>query len=229
MSHELRTPLNAIIGFSELMTGEVFGPIGNENYKSYATDINTGGRNLLSVLNDILDMARLDSGIETVRESEFAVGGMAQDAIGAFKDAANAGKIIRFAGSGDDIILCADEGRLRQVLINLISNAVKYTKDDGQIELRVERKSDGIDILVSDNGAGIPPDKLSMVLEPFGQVEGAYARSHGGVGLGLPIVRAICELHGGRFSMESELAIGTTARIHLPAERVVTASVALAS
>jgi signal transduction histidine kinase/tetratricopeptide (TPR) repeat protein len=229
MSHELRTPLNAIIGFSELMTGEVFGPIGNTNYKNYATDINTGGRNLLAVLNDILDMARLDSGIEAVRDSEFAIGDTARDAIESFTDAQRAGKTIHFVGSGANTVLRADEARLRQVMVNLISNAVKYTEPDGLIEVRVEQQPDGIDILITDNGAGIPPDKLSMVLEPFGQVESAYARSHGGVGLGLPIVRAICELHGGRFSMESELDIGTTARIHLPAERIVSLSMAAAS
>jgi two-component system cell cycle sensor histidine kinase PleC len=109
---------------------------------------------------------------------------------------------------------------LRQAVINLVSNAVKFTAEGGVIEVRVERATDGVDVVVQDNGEGIPQDKLPIIMEPFGQAESTYARTHGGVGLGLPIVKSLVELHGGRFTIESEFGHGTLARVHLPDERV---------
>jgi two-component system cell cycle sensor histidine kinase PleC len=119
------------------------------------------------------------------------------------------------------VIVRVDEVRLRQALINLISNSVKFTSDGGLIEIRVERLEDGLDLIVQDNGEGIAEDKIPVIMEPFGQVENTYARSHAGVGLGLPIVKSLIELHGGRLTIESEYGRGTIARLHLPETRIV--------
>jgi hypothetical protein len=124
--------------------------------------------------------------------------------------------------SGDnDVILLGDEVKLRQVVINLVSNALKFTGEGDVIEIRIERNAGGVDLIVEDNGEGIPADKLPIIMEPFGQAEGTYALSHGGVGPGLPIVKSLVELHGGRFTIESEVGQGTLARSHLPRERLV--------
>ncbi|HEY1710221.1 MAG TPA: ATP-binding protein [Rhizomicrobium sp.] len=221
MSHELRTPLNAIIGFSEMLTNEVFGAIGNARYKEYANDINTGGRSLLAVLNDILDMARIDAGNEVLADDNLSLHEVVDSVVDEFQGSNLTGKSV-CREAGDDVWVHGDAKRLRQVVVNLVSNAVKFTGADGDIRIRVARAEDGgADIFVSDNGVGIPEDKLAMVLEPFGQAESAYARSHGGIGLGLPIVRSLVEMHGGRFSLMSELDAGTTAKVHLPPERMM--------
>jgi two-component system cell cycle sensor histidine kinase PleC len=133
---------------------------------------------------------------------------------------AHAGKELRRSGDGN-ILVRGDEVRLRQVIINLVSNAAKFTGDGDLIEIRIEHAADGVDIVVQDNGEGIPADKLPIVLEPFGQADMTYTRSRGGVGLGLPIVKSLVELHGGRFTIESVYGRGTIARMHLPEERVV--------
>jgi signal transduction histidine kinase len=219
MSHELRTPLNAIIGFSELMAhGIVQGPKRLE----YAQDINTSGQKLLTILNDILDMARIDAGTVTLAENEIFLGEVVESAVAETQNArAAAGKTIGFDRAGATIMVRGDDKRLRQILVNLLSNAVKFTKDDGHIAVRIEQVEDGVDIAVVDDGVGIPEDKLAMVMEPFGQAESAYARLHGGVGLGLPIIKALVQMHGGRFTLESDVDEGTTARVHLPMERVL--------
>jgi signal transduction histidine kinase len=219
MSHELRTPLNAIIGFSELMAhGIVQGP----KLLEYAHDINTSGQKLLTILNDILDMARIDAGTVTLAENEIFLGEVVESAVAETQNArAAAGKTITFDRAGAAVLVRGDDKRLRQILVNLLSNAVKFTKDDGRIAVRIEQVEDGVDIAVYDNGVGIPEDKLAMVMEPFGQAESAYARLHGGVGLGLPIIKALVQMHGGRFTLESEVDEGTTARVHLPMERVL--------
>jgi signal transduction histidine kinase len=219
MSHELRTPLNAIIGFSELMAhGQVQGPKATE----YARDINTSGQTLLTILNDILDMARIDAGTITLADNKIQIGELIESSIAQVTgDRRLAQKRIAVDHGMDHVFVCADDKRLRQILVNLLSNAMKFTADDARIEVRVEQVHDGIDIVVTDNGIGIPLDKLGVIMEPFGQAEGAYARLHGGVGLGLPIVKSLVQMHGGRFTVESEVNRGTTARVHLPMDRVL--------
>ena len=219
MSHELRTPLNAIIGFSELMAhGAIAGP----KLVEYATDINTSGQNLLAILNDILDMARIDAGNVTLAEKELLLGEIVESAVCEIENStASAGKSIRVENDVRAVRVCCDDKRMRQILVNLLSNAVKFTGRQGVVSVRIEMVEDGVDVVVSDNGVGIPEDKLATVMEPFGQAESAYARLHGGVGLGLPIVRALVRLHGGRFTLTSEVDAGTAARVHLPAERVL--------
>ncbi|MEI9887708.1 MAG: ATP-binding protein [Rhizomicrobium sp.] len=219
MSHELRTPLNAIIGFSELMA---HGAITGAKLTEYAIDINTSGQNLLAILNDILDMARIDAGTVTLAENELELDEVVECALREVEDIKGAkAKSIRLAGQGRGIRVRGDDKRLRQILVNLLSNAIKFTGSDGKIAVCIEPVQDGVDIVVSDNGVGIPQDKLAIVMEPFGQAESAYARLHNGVGLGLPIVRSLVRMHGGRFTLTSEVDRGTAARVHLPMERVL--------
>ena len=219
MSHELRTPLNAIIGFSNIMASGALPPSKN---LEYAADINVSGRRLLVILDDILDMARIDAGSVELDDDEVSLHDIAELSIAALEEEMPAhGKAISIAENYGDIRLRCDKGRLRQVVGHLLSNAAKFTKADGMIEIVFETVSDGVDIVVRDNGPGIPPEKLNFVQEPFGQAESTYVRTHGGIGLGLPIVKSLVELHGGLFTLSSTLGVGTTARVHLPANRVL--------
>jgi signal transduction histidine kinase len=218
MSHELRTPLNAIIGFSELMLG---GRVKPQKSQEYASDIAEGGRHLLAVLNNVLDMARIESGKVELADRVVRLGDVVDHALSVLGGRnAYAGKELRVSGDGD-VLVRGDEVKLRQVLINLVSNATKFTDEGCFIGVRIERTVDGVDMVVQDDGEGIPADKLPVVMEPFAQVESVYVRSRGGAGLGLPIVKSLVELHGGRFTIESEYGQGTIARVHLPRERVV--------
>ncbi|HEX3945353.1 MAG TPA: ATP-binding protein [Rhizomicrobium sp.] len=225
MSHELRTPLNAIIGFSELL---ITGPIA-EKPREYARNIFEGGRHLLANLNDVLDMARIEAGRIALHEEVVALDDLMQSAVADVESNATAGKSIKVWRAGPAIALRCDRTRLRQVLINLLSNAVKFTGDRGKIEIRAEILPGGIGLIVQDDGPGIPEDKLDLILEPFGQAESAYARAHGGMGLGLPIVKSLVELHGGRFTLESAAGLGTIARVHLPRGRIVEARAVMAT
>ena len=219
MSHELRTPLNAIIGFSSLL---ITGKLRPEKTQEYATDINDGGRKLLVILNDILDMANIDSGGVNLSDDEIFLAEIAQAALHDVEsDMPLQQKKIRVEDCSGGAHVRGDEARLRQITAHLLSNAVKFTAPDGQIDIVIEKADDGIDLVVHDNGTGVPPEMLSLVLEPFGQAEGTYARSHGGIGLGLPIVKSLVELHGGTFTLSSDIGAGTAARVHLPADRVI--------
>lgn len=219
MSHELRTPLNAIIGFSELLST---GTAKAEKAKEYAVQIAEGGRHLLSILNDILEMARLEAGRVVIAENIVPLRRLVEDSLRAISGDPRAEKrVVQFAGANADVSVRGDEARLRQVLVNLLSNGVKFTPERGTVEIAIERVRDGVDVVVRDNGIGIAPEKLAVVMEPFGQVEGSYARSHGGTGLGLPIAKSLIELHGGRFTIASEEGAGTEARVHLPYDRIL--------
>jgi signal transduction histidine kinase len=219
MSHELRTPLNAIIGFSSLMTT---GKLQPAKTQEYAADINTGGRKLLVILNDILDMANIDSGGVNLSDDEISLAEIAQAALHDVEsDMSLHQKKIRVEDRSSAAHVRGDKARLRQITAHLLSNAVKFTAPDGEIDIVIEKADDGIDLVVHDNGAGVPPEMLSLVLEPFGQAEGTYARSHGGIGLGLPIVKSLVELHGGTFTLSSDIGAGTAARVHLPANRLI--------
>jgi signal transduction histidine kinase len=223
MSHELRTPLNAILGFADMMKMEVLGPLGNNSYREYARDIHTSGLNLLSILSDLLDMARIETGKVTLSESEFDVAETIRDCLKTYRDDAKASRK-RLVIDAEPTIIRADERLIRQTLINLITNALKFTEAGGTVTAGLAVQSNGIDIVVSDTGCGIPADKVELIMEPFGQVADAFARAKGGIGLGLPIVKALAQLHGGKFSVESEVGVGTTARVHLPQDRMVQVS-----
>ena len=202
MSHELRTPLNAILGFSEIISQECFGAVGNARYKDYAGDIHSSGAHLLSLINDLLDIAKIETGrmeispnpLDARRTFEIAL-----KLIG-FKAAEKRQQLVIHVEQNAPP-LYADERALKQMLINLVSNAVKFTPEGGRIDvLASAAKGGGFQIMVRDNGPGIPREKLANVFTPFSQVDNRYDRQAGGTGLGLALVRGLAELHGGRCS-----------------------------
>jgi two-component system cell cycle sensor histidine kinase PleC len=218
MSHELRTPLNAILGFSEIIAQECFGPVGSERYRDYAGDIHSSGAHLLSLINDLLDVAKIEAGrmeiaphpLDAARVFDTAlklIGTKARE-----KDQALVIQVDEAAPP-----LYADERALKQILLNLVSNAVKFTPYGGRIEVTGGRGLDGdFQIMVRDNGPGVPHDKLENIFMPFSQVDNRFDRQAGGTGLGLALVRGLTDLHGGRTWMESELGKGCSVFVTLP-------------
>jgi two-component system cell cycle sensor histidine kinase PleC len=229
MSHELRTPLNAILGFSEIISQECFGPVGNARYRDYAGDIHSSGAHLLSLINDLLDIAKIEAGrmdiaphpLEARRVFEIALKLIASKA-------REKGQTLHITVDPSAPPLYADERALKQILINLVSNAVKFTPEGGRIDVMASRARDGgFQILVKDNGPGIPHDKLDKIFTPFSQVDNRYDRQAGGTGLGLALVRGLAELHGGRAWLESNVGRGCSAFVNLPV-KAATQSIAVA-
>jgi len=223
MSHELRTPLNAILGFSEVMKAEILGPMENSTYKEYAGNIHDSGRHLLHLINEILDLSRIEAGRYELKEETSRLSDIAEDCHRLLK--------LRAESKGLKIVLdleehlpqiWVDERAIRQVCLNLLSNAVKFTPKGGTITIRASRCPSGGQILiVRDTGPGIPKDEIPKVLQAFGQGSLAHETAEGGTGLGLPIVQNLVELHGGTFELRSELRKGTEARVLLPSKRVL--------
>jgi two-component system cell cycle sensor histidine kinase PleC len=218
MSHELRTPLNAILGFSEIIAQECFGPVGSERYRDYAGDIHSSGAHLLSLINDLLDVAKIEAGkmdiaphpLDAVRTFDIAL-----KLIGTKAREKDQQLIIAVDENAPE--LWADERAVKQILINLVSNAVKFTPSGGKIEVIASRAPSGdFQIMVRDNGPGIERDKLDNIFSPFNQVDNRFDRQAGGTGLGLALVRGLTELHGGRAWMESEFGKGCSAFVCLP-------------
>ncbi|CAN0564583.1 unnamed protein product, partial [Laminaria digitata] len=202
MSHELRTPLNAIIGFSELMRTEALGPLGSPQYLEYMNDINGSGQHLIQIINDILDMSKIEAGELSPNEDVFDFARAADTAIRLVSDRAQKGEISLVNSVPDDIPqLYADERMLKQILLNLLSNAVKFTPEGGMVELSAEANDVGYAFSVSDTGCGIPEDKMDVILQPFGQADMTLHRNYEGTGLGLPLVNAMTELHGGKLEI----------------------------
>ena len=222
MSHELRTPLNAILGFSEIMKKELLGPVGTTQYREYANDIFESGTHLLGVINDILDISKIETGKVQLYESEVNLQDVVDKSQRLVRGRAYE-KGITFSECRSEMpMLYADERILKQCIVNLLSNAVKFTDKGGKITVRVKRRDDGdLSIVVSDTGIGIPKEDFDIVLTPFGQVESAYSGTYEGTGLGLPITKAFVELHGGSLALESTPGIGTTVTLTFPEERVV--------
>ena len=231
MSHELRTPLNAVLGFSEVIKNELLGPIGTQTYKEYAGDIYDSGRHLLGLINDILDLSRIEAGRLDLSLIELNVWEVVGDASRFVAQAAKQNGVTLKCRLPTDLPqIHADERSLRQILLNLLSNAVKFTSAGGSVTISASMGSSvfgphGMTICVSDTGIGIEKDDISIVLEPFGQAhhEGGalISRREQGTGLGLPIVRALVEAHGGAFELKSEIGKGTTAIAHFPQTCVV--------
>jgi signal transduction histidine kinase len=223
MSHELRTPLNAINGFSEMMSIEIFGPLGDQRYREYAEQINASGDHLLAIINDILDVSKIEAGKGELQIEEVDVREIFLSGIELVRARAEEGELDLVVTLADDLpILCIDGRRMRQVLLNLLSNAVKFTPKGGHVAVEARWSDhDGLVVEVSDTGIGIAADSLLTVLEPFGQIESAYARQYEGTGLGLPLAKALVEIHGGELSLESQPDVGTTARFTLPADLAV--------
>lgn len=222
MSHELRTPLNAIIGFSEIIEAQLLGSIAQPQYVEYAHDINNSGRHLLQLINDILDVARLEVGRVVLHEEKVDPGAVIRAGLNMVHDRAETGGVSLTADLPDHIpALWADERRLKQILVNLLGNAVKFTPRGGKVEATVRLLSNGgLDIRVSDTGIGIAADDIPKILAPFGQVDSGLARRYDGSGLGLPLSRDLMELHGGNLSIASTIGMGTTVTMHFPANRV---------
>jgi len=223
MSHELRTPLNAILGFSEIMANEVLGPMQNENYKSYAGDINQSGQHLLKLINEILDLSRIEAGKQELNEEPLDLAAIVEDCIGLVRMKANQKNIrIEHAFEKNMPRLLADERSVRQVALNLLSNAVKFTPQGGAIKVKTGWTSSGGQYLsVRDNGPGIPEDEIPIVLSAFGQGSIAIKSAEQGTGLGLPIVQALMNMHGGVFKLKSKLRDGTEGLALFPASRVM--------
>jgi two-component system cell cycle sensor histidine kinase PleC len=222
MSHELRTPLNAIIGFSEIIRQEHLGPVGSPKYMEYATDIHDSGRHLLTIINDILDLARAEAGKLVIREEVFDFDVMVRMVFEQMEPAAAEEELaFTMRNAGSPIYVQGDERLLRQVVLNLVSNAIKFTPAGGQISVSLRTGQDiGVEFSVTDTGVGIPAEDVERILRPFEQVERALTRSHGGAGLGLSYAVKIIELHGGGLSLESQRGVGTTARFNLPPMRI---------
>lgn len=221
MSHELRTPLNAIIGFSEIMSRELFGQIEPGRYKGFADDILYSGEHLLKVINDLLDIARIEVGRETLADEPTDVAPLLAETLRVIAPLAHEGGVrLESHMDRNGMALLIDPVKVRQILINLLGNAVKHTPPDGTVSVEVRIEPDGrVAFMVKDNGSGIPEASLLDVMEPFGRAEGVGSRTMKGTGLGLPLARKMAELHGGELILESELGIGTRVTVYLPAER----------
>lgn len=223
MSHELRTPLNAIIGFSDIIMRELFGKLNNEKYTDYAKDIHHSGSLLLAIINDILDLAKAESGKLQLNAQVFDISETLEACVRMCRGRAQANKVeLIFFGGQSEILIKADERLLLQTVANLVTNGIKFTEAGGTVRLYVSATPQkGIAIKVSDTGIGIAAENLERVLRPFEQVESSYSRKHGGSGLGLPYAKRLIELHDGELKLESELGKGTTVTVTLPPERLI--------
>ena len=217
VGHELRTPLNAVIGFSEMMDQEIFGPLGDERYGSYVDDVLASSRHLLGVINDIIDVVKLELNELRLRPDGIEVARMVETCAAFVREkAVREGIDLQVKVSDDLPELVADPQKVRQMLINLLSNAVKFTEEGGRITVGAEACGSEIALTVADTGIGIPDALQAEVLQPFKQVDGSLARNAEGLGIGLPLSAQLAQAHGGRLSLESVPGQGTTVTIHLP-------------
>ncbi|MDE2073051.1 MAG: PAS domain-containing sensor histidine kinase [Alphaproteobacteria bacterium] len=215
MSHELKTPLNGVLGFSEVIKEEMLGPIGLAAYREYAEHIHKSGRRLLEVIENVLDITRLQAGTLPLNRQALVVEPLVAAAVAEAEAAARHRVALDLAP--DLPLIDADAGRLRQVLHHLLSNAMKFTPDGGAVSVRLEPEAAGLWIVVADSGIGMAPDQIAVALEPFRQIDGSLARRFEGAGLGLALTKALVDLHNGRLAIESEEGVGTTVRVWLPA------------
>ena len=223
MSHELRTPLNAIIGFAEIMTDKLFGPLGDARYEEYALDIRESGRHLLTLINDILDLSKIEARQANLREEQVDLGEVFTSCGRLVAERAQRGTIELDIRSVDDIpAIWADRIKLKQILLNLLSNAIKFTPPGGKVTLDAVRQANrDVAITVVDTGIGMRAQDIPIALQPFRQIESTLARRHEGTGLGLPLTKAIVEMHGGTLAVQSVPGKGTTVTAIMPAERVI--------
>jgi signal transduction histidine kinase len=231
MSHELRTPLNAIIGFAELMKLEAMGPLGNDSYREYARDICLSGNHLLTLINDILDLGRIEAGKVELNEEVVTLSDLFEAAARIVRErAASSGLALHVTVPNDVPLIRADRRKLLQILVNLLSNAIKFTPDGGKVDLNGTRDGSGdIVIEVSDTGIGIAEKDMEKAMTPFGQIDSSLSRKHAGTGLGLPLTKNLVELHDGRFEIASEPNKGTVVTVRLPAWRAIAEEPAFAA
>jgi two-component system cell cycle sensor histidine kinase PleC len=230
MSHELRTPLNAILGFSEVMKGEIFGPHHVPAYKEYSADIHNSGVHLLGLINEILDLSRIEAGRYELNEEPVSLAHVVGECGHLLQmRARNRGLTIHELFETDMPRLWADERAVRQICLNLLGNAIKFTPQGGEIWLKAGwTASGGQYISVKDTGPGIPEEEIPIVLASFGQGSNSIKSAEQGAGLGLPIAKNLVDLHGGTFTLKSKLRIGTEVVITFPPERVMSALAPLA-
>jgi two-component system cell cycle sensor histidine kinase PleC len=218
MSHELRTPLNAILGFSEIIARECLGPVGSPRYKEYAGDIHNSGAHLLSLINDLLDVAKIEAGRMEIEPIEIDTHHTLESALKFVGvRARERGQSLTIAVDPAAATIYADERALKQMVINLVSNSVKFTPPGGRIGVSARANAAGdFELSVQDNGPGIPREKIDRIFQPFSQLDNRYDRQAGGTGLGLALVRGLADLHGGRAWIESEEGQGTRVFVVLP-------------
>jgi signal transduction histidine kinase len=223
MSHELRTPLNAIIGFSDIIQNEALGPVGSVRYQDYAKDINQSGRHLLALITDILDLSKVESGMDELHEENINVGEITRSVVQFVRQRAERERIkLEIQAPDDPPALFADGRKVTQILVNLMTNAVKFTEPGGTVTIRIGcRPERGYVFEVADTGIGIAPEDIPRALSQFGQVENPRNQNHEGTGLGLPLTKALVELHGGCLDIQSEIGVGTTITVCFPAGRIV--------
>lgn len=222
MSHELRTPLNAVLGFSQVMRDELLGPLGTPRYREYADDIHRSGALLLNIINDVLDLAKLEAGKVELREETFSLPGAIRESARLVRDRAREGDLtLDLPLSDGDPWIVGDERLIKQVVLNLLSNAVKFTPPGGRVSVRIEEGASGaIVIHVADTGIGMSEEDIPRALAPFGQIDSAFTRRHAGTGLGLPLAKSLVELHGGDLTIRSGPGEGTDIAVTIPTRRV---------
>ena len=225
MSHELRTPLNAIIGFSQIIKEETMGPVGEPRYIEYANDILGAGEHLLALINNVLDISKIQAGKLHLKDEPIDLHETVQGSLAAVSAQALKNKVsLQVALPATLPAVRADAVAMRQILINLLSNAVKFTPEGGQVTVGIEADKDGgLALVIADTGIGMTEEEIAIALEPFRQVENAMTKKFEGTGLGLPIARRLIELHGGRLEIASAKNLGTVIRAYLPAERLLAA------
>jgi len=222
ISHELRTPLNAILGFSEILKTKLFGPLGAPQYENYVCDIHESGVLLLNLINDLLDLSKIEAGKFVLQEDICDVEEIADAATRVMAERALRAGVTLERKIAALPPVRADERKIKQIMLNLLSNAVKFTPQGGTVTLSAGLDdAGGVTFAVADTGIGIAPHQLERVMEPFGQVENIMTRTHAGTGLGLPLCKALAQLHGGTLTLESEVGSGTTVTVVLPKDRSV--------
>jgi PAS domain S-box-containing protein len=223
MSHELRTPMNAVLGFSEIMKDETLGPVGNPKYREYADDIYASGKHLLGLINDILDLSKIESGTDKLHEDRIEIPEIIHSALKLVEQRAKQGAIKLQVEIADQLpALRADERKLKQILVNLLSNAVKFSEPGGEVAIWVWCRPDrGHVFQIIDTGIGITPEDIPKALSRFGQVDADLNRQYEGTGLGLPLTKALVELHGGTLDLQSHVGVGTIITVLFPADRIV--------
>jgi len=217
MSHELRTPLNAIIGFSEIISGQLFGNLGNARYLDYSQDILRSGRHLLAVINDVLDLSKSESGKMVLAAREIDMGDVLRDCVAMVREqCASAGLTLAVTGMDQPLPMIGDAAKLRQIFLNLLSNAIKFTEKGGGITLCAASDSGSVAVTVADTGIGMDPQDVEIAFQPFGQVDNRLERRYEGTGLGLPLTRALVDLHKGTIAIDSARGRGTRVTVSFP-------------
>ncbi|MBV9549857.1 MAG: HAMP domain-containing protein [Alphaproteobacteria bacterium] len=217
MSHELRTPLNAIIGFSEIISGELFGALGNEKYLDYSGDILRSGRHLLAVINDVLDLVKSESGRMSLRARDLDMREVLEDCAAMMAEQCRGARLtFTVTAPQQPLTVRGDPAKLRQIFLNLLSNAVKFTESGGTVTLAAEDTEDQVRVIVADNGIGMSAEDIAIALQPFGQVDNRLERRYEGTGLGLPLTKALLDLHGAGMVIDSERGRGTAITLTFP-------------